>query len=341
MPEPDAWGRAGAIGAGLIFETLDGGADSIGATRRHLACKRLTAAARRGKSFLHVSARLGISITVFILQKVFVSDTLEGMNTTFRVRPADLADWLLAHGLASVTTDEAAALMGVAATDVRVRLRRHMDEFVSPARGLWVPVPPEYREWGAPEGIEIIDLWMGFLRVDYYIGWLSAAALHGTAHHAPQTFQVAVARDVRDREVGRTRFAFTTRSAIGNLPRQRRSTRSGTASVSTPEVTALDLAADVGLAGGIDNMATVLLGLVEERLDLPAIAAIADRFPASAVRRLGWILENLGDRRADELRDVAVLRAPTESILDPAGVRRGHVDRRWLLRINTRVEAEF
>lgn len=276
-----------------------------------------------------------------MLQKGLVSRTLCSMDTEARVRPADLADWLLGHGRSAVTTAEAASLLGVNVGDVRGRLQRHRDEFVSPVRGLWIPIPPEYREWGAPEGIEIIDLLMRHLRVDYYVGWLSAAALYGAGHHAPQVFQVAVARDVRDREVGRTAFTFLTRSAVGVLPRQHRPTRSGTALVSTPEVTALDLAADVAAGGGIDNVATVLLGLVEEGLDLSAVASLADRFPAAAIRRLGWVLENLSDREADELHDVAVSRAPTPAVLDPASDGRGSTDRRWLLRINATVEAEF
>ena len=278
---------------------------------------------------------------MFIPQKVLVSGTLCSMNTVARVRPADLADWLLGHGRSGVTTAEAASLLGVNVGDVRGRLQRHRDEFVSPARGLWIPIPPEYREWGAPEGIEIIDLMMSHLRIEYYVGWLSAAVLHGAGHHAPQVFQVAVARDVRDREVGRTAFTFLTRSAVEALPRQHRPTRSGTALVSTPEVTALDLAADIAAGGGIDNVATVLLGLVEEGLDVSAVASLADRFPAAAVRRLGWVLENVGDQGADELHDAAVSRSPTPALLDPVSDARGSTDRRWLLRINAPVEAEF
>lgn len=276
-----------------------------------------------------------------ILHNVAVSGTLCSMDTTTRVRPADLAGWLLAHGRPAVTTIEAAELLGVDPTAVRGRLHRHRDEFVTPTRGLWVPIPPEYREWGAPEGIEIIDLLMTHLHVDYYVGWLSAASLHGAGHHAPQVFQVAVARDIRDRRIGRTAFTFLTRTAVEDLPRQQRPTRSGTARVATPEVTALDLATDIAVGGGIDNVATVLLGLAEESLDLATAAALAGRFPAAAARRLGWMLENLGGHPAEELHNTAVSRAPTPALLDPAGQVRGRTDPRWLLRINADVEAEF
>lgn len=52
---------------------------------------------------------------------------------------------------------------------------------------------------------------MRHLTVDYYVGWLTAAAVHGAEHQAPQTFHVATDRHVRDRTVGRTRFQFARR----------------------------------------------------------------------------------------------------------------------------------
>lgn len=147
---------------------------------------------------------------------------------------------------------------------VRVRLSPyvHRGQWVSPARRLWIPVSAEYRLWGAPEGIEIIDTMMRHLDVPYYVGWLTAAALHGSAHHAPQVFQVAVSRHVAARQVGRTRFQVATRGNAPALPVSERTTRSGLARVSTPEVTVLDLASDLALAGGIDNAGTVILDLV-------------------------------------------------------------------------------
>lgn len=263
------------------------------------------------------------------------------MATSTRVRPAELADWLLARGRSAVTTQEAAGLMDIRPELVRVRLHSRRGEFVSPVRGLWVPVPPEYRLWGAPEGIELIDRMMRHVAVDYYVGWLSAAALHGAAHHAPQTFQVATGRRVPDRKVGRTDFRFITRSAVTTLPTVDHRTRSGSAVVSSPELTALDVATDVGLAAGIDNVATVIVGLADEGLDLQALAELAPRFPAAAVRRIGWILDNFDERDASPLLERIHRETATPSALDPSRPRRGPTDQRWLIRVNADVDAEF
>lgn len=278
---------------------------------------------------------------MLLVVNVLISSTLDAMDTSTRVRPADLANWLLARGRSAVTTAEAAELMGIRAELVRVRLHSRRGEFVSPVRGLWVPVPSEYRLWGAPEGIELIDLMMRHLGVDYYVGWLSAAALHGAAHHAPQTFQVATARPVADRHVGRTDFRFLTRGAAGSLLTLDHQTRSGRAVVSSPEVTALDVATDVALAGGIDNVATVILGLADEGLDLQVVAELSSQFPAASVRRLGWILGSFDDRDVSPLREAIQPDTATPSALDPSRPVRGAVDRRWLVRVNADVDAEF
>lgn len=262
------------------------------------------------------------------------------MNTSGAVRPSALADWLLARGRSGVTTAQAAELMGIPEDHVRVRLRSRGAEFVSPARGLWIAVPPEYRLWGAPEGIEIVDRTMRHLGVEYYVGWLTAAAIHGAAHHAPQTFQVATSRRVADRVVGRTDFRFQVRRDVGELPTIAHPTRSGSARVSSREVTALDLASDIVLASGIDNAATVILSLADEGLDLPAMADVSARLPAAAVRRVGWIIENLGGLDGAALRPAAVGRGTTPSLLHPRGPRRGPTDRRWLIQVNTEIEAD-
>jgi predicted transcriptional regulator of viral defense system len=183
---------------------------------------------------------------------------------------------------------------------------------------------------------------MRHLDVPYYVGWLTAAALHGAAHHAPQEFQVAVSRHVADRQVGRTRFRFATRENVPALPVIERTTRSGVARVSSPEVTVLDLASDLAIAGGIDNAATVILGLAEEGLDVAALAELSRIFPAAAIRRTGWILETIGEHDGlYPLADAAGARTEAASLLNPAGPRSGTTNRRWSLRVNADVDAEF
>ncbi len=264
---------------------------------------------------------------------------------TASVRASHAADWALSHGISALTTSELADLLDIPAGQVRQRLAAptRRGEWASPARGLWMPVTPEFRTWGAPPGVEIIDRLAQHLGVDYYVGWLSAAALHGAAHQAPQVFQVAVSRPVRDRRVGRTEFQFHHRAGLRSLPHIEHPTRSGAARVSTLAGTVLDVATDATVAGGIDNAATVLVELAEAPgFDLGAVVALAERFPVATLRRLGWILERFTAREdLDQLRAVALGGPPTPARLDPAAAMVGPIDHRWKVRVNRDVEVDL
>nr|WP_246400799.1 type IV toxin-antitoxin system AbiEi family antitoxin [Jiangella mangrovi] len=183
---------------------------------------------------------------------------------------------------------------------------------------------------------------MRHLDVDYYVGWLSAAELHGASHQAPQVFQVATGRHVRSRRIGRSRFTFLERDSVRDRPVVEQQTRSGTARVATPELTVLDIAADLDAAGGIDNAATVIAELADQsRLDVEALAQAAELFAATVGRRAGWFLDRFAPGvDLEPLREAVYARTTSPSLLDPTGPHEGGLDTRWRLRINREVEEE-
>lgn len=278
------------------------------------------------------------------LQNVTIFVTIVNMGTKLAgVRAPELADWALAHGRSSLTTGDVGALLGVGEDQVRQRLNApaRRGEWVQPTRGLWVPVPPEYRLWGAPPGIEIVDTIMSHRGIGYYVGWLSAAALFGAAHQAPQVFQVAIDRQLRDRVVGRTQFVFAQRN-VARIPTMAHPTRDGSARVSTVAATMLDVADDLVRAGGIDNAATVIIELSEhDSFAVADLAGLAPQFPAAAGRRVGWILSRFTTR--DDLQPLQAAvhdLAVTPSRLDPYSTDTGPVDAEWMLSVNRTVEPE-
>lgn len=243
----------------------------------------------------------------------------------------------------SATTAQLADLLGVPTDQVRRRLHvpRRRGEWVSPAHGLWIPVPLEFRAWGAPQGSELVDTLMRHMGVDYYVGWLSAAELYGAAHQKPQVFQVATSRHVRSRQVGRTRFGFMTRSDLGQVPATRMNTRSGFVRVASREATMLDVVSNVHAAVGMDNAATVIIELAEDDFDSAALVEAARMFPAAAGRRVGWILEKFAEcDDLEPLRAAVVDRVSSPWLLDPLGPTTGATDRRWRLRINRQVDPD-
>ncbi len=261
------------------------------------------------------------------------------------VRPSDLSDWLLARGIASVTTEDAARLMRVGEDDVRQRLAplRKKGRFVSPARGLWVPVPPDRSLWGAPEPPAYLDDMMVHLGAEYYVGWLSAAALFGASHQAPQTMQIAVSKHISDRQVGRSRLHFMIRSRVGSVPVKRVVTGGGVVTASTVGATMLDLVEDIDEASGLGNAATAVIELAEENPGyLDDVLKAASLHSDAAVRRLGWILDELakaGDLEPLQKAAVGVAKAP--SLLSPYAKKGGTVNERWLLDINEEVELDI
>ena len=257
----------------------------------------------------------------------------------------NLADWMLSSGLVAVSTHEASVLLGIPETQVRQRMAalRKSGEVVSPTRGLWVVVPSEYRNNGTPEPMMYIDEMMGHLNVEYCVGWLSAAMLFGASHQAPQVFQVATMRDVSHRSVGATRLDFYTRSYAQAITKKKVTTRSGRAWVASPVATMLMVMADLPLASGIDNAATVVMELCDE-LGMPKeddLIREARLFPAVAGRRLGWVLEAYTDCGSfDALASFCQSTCNSESILDSASPRNGKYDARWALVINRELEPD-
>lgn len=259
------------------------------------------------------------------------------------VRAPEAANWALSRGLSELTSAELATALGVTPDQVRQRLNApaRRGEWVMPVRGMWVPVPPEFRVWGAPPGIEIVDAMMRHLGTGYCVGWLTAAALHGAAHHAPQVFQVATARHVRERTVGRTRFRFSQRS-VSSIPVVEHPTRSGAARVATIAATMLQIATDVELAGGVDNMAATVLGLSGlDDFRVSDVAVLSQWFPATAVRRIGWVLERFDGRTDLDALQPFARRAVGPSRMDPSGPASGLVDQRWALYLNRTVDPDW
>lgn len=255
-----------------------------------------------------------------------------------------LPDALLAAGIHAFTTDDAAAAAGIRSESARPALARlSKNKLVfSPARGLYIPIPPEYRSWGAVPAASFVDALMHHLDRAYYVGYLSAAEIHGAAHQRPQVFQVVTDRDVRDRDFGRVRLRFITNRAAASLPSTRRNTPTGTMAVATPELTALDLANRPSNGGALHNVATVLIDLVDDgKLDDVALASLAARFPVAASRRTGWIVERFTDVRLDALADAVSASVDEPSKLDQHGPRRGAVDPRWRVRVNAEIEPDL
>jgi predicted transcriptional regulator of viral defense system len=260
------------------------------------------------------------------------------------VKAKDLADHFLAAGRYTFTLAEARESLDLesgATLSALSRMRRRRAVF-SPAQGLYVAVPPEYRSWGVVPGEWFVDAMMRHLDRPYYVGLLTAAAMHGAAHQAPQLFQVVTDRSdlVRDRDLGRVRFRFYSSKYLAEDPTVRIAVPSGYVTVSGRETTVVDLVTKPRQSGGFSNVATILRELGE--LKGSDLAQIASRRGRAVARRVGWLVDRFGAvDDLEALRQAARLELGDPALLDPSKAKRGKTDPAWHVRLNTTVDPDL
>lgn len=272
------------------------------------------------------------------------------MNTYIKTIPqgsvpvASLPDWALGHGISALSTEEVMYLCAIPAQHVsqRMALLRKRAQIFSPTRGLWIPIPVEYRTWGAPDPLIYIDDMMTHLGVDYLVGWLSSAARYGASHHAAQVFQVATSRAVRDREFGRSRLEFFARNYVGSVKPSSDFSQKTKVKIASVPTTMLMLASDIAICGGLNNVSNLIVELADEYDDFEnGIVAEAPLFPDAAARRIGWLLDTFGEGAPDGLRDYCATLTSDASTLSPSTSRTGRTNSNWKIIVNEEVDPDI
>ena len=253
-------------------------------------------------------------------------------------------DNLQASGRYTFRRDEALRALGISVPALRKAAWRLLGKarLAMPRRGFLVVVPTEYRVAGAPPPSWFIDDMMRFHEHPYYVGVLSAAALHGAAHQQPQEFQVVSDVPLRPIRAGRARIRFFSKKRLSRTPTVEIKTPTGTMRISTPEATAIDLLRYVHRAGGLGNVATVLSELKEKfHPDALLEAARVETEPALA-QRLGCLLDLVDARaKAEDLRKWLSARKPMPVPLRPGKPSHGFpLNRRWQVLLNEDIEVD-
>jgi predicted transcriptional regulator of viral defense system len=259
-------------------------------------------------------------------------------------RLSDLVDARQAGGRYVLTREEALGALGVSEEALKKAVGRLVAKrrLAVPRRGFFVIVPMEYRQAGAPPPSWFIDELMKFHGQPYYVGILSAAALHGAAHQQPQEFQVVTNRQLRPVVAGRARIRFFRKRRIESIPVVEMKTETGTMRVSTPEATALDLLRYIDAAGQLGNIATVLAELAEKMNGESLIELARAEGNVSIAQRLGYLLELVGaSALAEPLAACIGERHPRfVPLRSDRSSSRASKDARWHVLINEKVEAE-
>jgi len=210
--------------------------------------------------------------------------------------------------------------------------------------GFYIIIPLEYKESHVLPAEWFVHQLMAYLGLPYYVGLLSAAALHGSAHQRPQEFQVVIRKQRRPVRVKGLRIRFFVKKnfelALGLINIK---TETGHIPVSNPELTAIDLLRYSHSVGGLSNIATVIAelgdGINEDRL-----LKVARKTKILAhLQRLGYLLDHLGF----EAKTIGLVRWLSRQktypiLLDPAQKKgKSLFNKKWKLFENYKVEAEL
>lgn len=209
---------------------------------------------------------------------------------------SDYLKHIRSAGYRSFTIEKAMADLKASRSSITsavLRLKKQ-NELISPARGLYVIVPPEHQQQGCIPAEELIPILMKHLDMDYYACVLTAALYHGATHQKPGSFQIITQKRIkRELKFGLVHIDCIYKKSLNNLPTQNITVNTGYLKISSPELTALDLLIYSSKSGGLNHIATVLSELIEA-IDPNKLIALATQVNEDLwFQRLGYILEHI------------------------------------------------
>lgn len=199
-------------------------------------------------------------------------------------------------GAYSFTSQEAIAELGISSDALKSAVYRLKKKgmVISPARGLYVPIPAEYQQLGCLPAEELVPILMKHYQLDYYVCLLSAAYYFGASHQKTQTFQVMLAKQLKPIRFGKVSVQFVYKKNLSKeSERQQRVVKTGFLNIASPELILKDLFFYPARSGGLNHIATVISELIEA-VEIKKLSKLIDHEPGTAwMQRLGYLLENI------------------------------------------------
>ncbi|MEI8296180.1 MAG: type IV toxin-antitoxin system AbiEi family antitoxin [Alphaproteobacteria bacterium] len=258
-------------------------------------------------------------------------------------------DSLQKQGHITFRLNEAASVSGISLQKARLSAYRlsQKNRIFRAYRNFYVIVPLEYQNTGCPPPDWFIAPLMHHMGTDYYVGLLSAAALHGAAHQQPMIFQVLTAKYSKLILAPSMNIQLYRNNPIYHPGIEQKKTVAGYINVSTPELTAFDLIRYAKASGHYNHIATVLAELAEKidarKLAFTVEALCQEQRAWIYVQRLGYLLDVVGfEKFADPLAALIRKCNPKFGYL-VAGkpTKKLETQQRWHLYINDTIEADL
>ncbi|MBU4445262.1 MAG: type IV toxin-antitoxin system AbiEi family antitoxin [Candidatus Marinimicrobia bacterium] len=256
-------------------------------------------------------------------------------------------DQLRSKGRYTFTLAEVKSYFKVSENAIKIGLQRlrKKGRTRSVYKGFYIIIPPEYSAHGVLPAIQFIDDLMHHLEKPYYVGLLSAAAMHGAAHQRPQESYVITVRPVqRPLLAAGVKINFMVKSKIPATGLVQKKTLTGYVNVSSPELTAIDLLLCVNRIGGMNRVATMLQELCEVLDPAKFHEVIDDSIPIAVIQRLGYLMEYELEFQslADRLYEVVKSKIKRHNLLHTAKKGTSSKSRnRWKINVNTQIETDL
>ncbi|NNF36638.1 MAG: hypothetical protein HKN68_21230 [Saprospiraceae bacterium] len=219
------------------------------------------------------------------------------------------------------------------------RLKRK-NQLAHVRKEFYVIVPPQYSNRGMVPPTLFIDDLMQYLKREYYIGLLSASALHGAGHQQPMQFQVITKKPpLRSIKNKKLNIHFFVKSKWQEANIIEKKTEAGFIKVSSPELAAFDLVHYNKKIGGLNRIIPILEDLVESiKSSNLNKTAIGQKVPD--MQRLGYLLEQIGNEKLAAVLFKRIDRKPLREI--PISLahknREGQLNHKWNVIINTELD---
>ena len=177
----------------------------------------------------------------------------------------------------------------------------------------------------------------------YYVGLISAAALQGAAHQQPMEYFVITEKpSLRNIKNKKVKINFYVKKEWQDQDIVQIKTDAGNISVSSPELTSLDLLYYLE-STGLNRTYTILQELVTE-MKASNLLKTAKRYPqTAAIQRLGFLLDcELNESKlAESLNKILNERNCFPVPLAISKDKDGEIDNKWKVIKNAKLESDL
>ena len=217
------------------------------------------------------------------------------------------------------------------------------NKIVQIRKGFYTILPAEYSKYGVIPSNMYLDDMMQSLNKRYYLGLISAAAIHGASHQqAMETFVITEKPALRNIKNKKLKINFLVKNEWNKEDIKQVKTEAGYINVSSPELTALDLLYYVDKIG-MNRVITILKELVEV-IKPSSLTKAAKSFPqTAAIQRLGYLLEYelQNEKLSQAIYNTIADKKGTNIPLMPGKIKKGTINTKWRIINNVNIENDL